>query len=354
MEEERRSRDIVELLRENFAQVDHWYGGEEVFFYRDVGDTIPLAPKDFWESEEWQEFPKDINSSPVFDRIFFVDGKMRIHARILFRTAVLLLGEVAASWVAWEKGKGLFFGFSPDSPPRHNRVLGAGEELALGTAVERPEIDLGMGLVFRLSETRRLPQALPDLDVARQAVLNVMQHLEQEVVRSLLPQGFPVVKDGTIHFIDPPSFIPNVGPCGMVKRVEELRLPPEWLEELLHLPRGRRTPFVAGFLRENRDDVLRIFSYLRLLEDPAFPWKGLVRLEVAVPKEQFPFFREEISEFFDGLSRVLPNLTGDYPWKRLPENLFPIIALEERLSQHFAPSSLVQELVRQALWRGKR
>ncbi len=353
MEEERRPRDIGELLREGFAQVDHWYGGEEGFSHPDVGDDVPLAPEEFWESRDWQEFPDPTALSPDFDRIFFVDGKMRIHARILFRTAVLLLAEVAASWVEWRRNEGLSFGFSPASSPDLERVLGAEEDFAVNVVVERPEIDLGMGMVFRLERTKRRAQALPDSEVARQAILNVMQRLEERVVRRLLPQNAPVVKDGTIHFIDPPSFIPGVGPCGLVKRVEELRLPREWLEKLLRLPQGRRTPFVAGFLRKDQTEVFRIFSYLRLLEDSAFPWKGLVRLEVVVPAEDFPLFREDIRRFFDGLSQVLPALTGDYPWKRLPENLFPVIALEERLSQHFAPSGLVQELIRQVLWRGR-
>lgn len=354
MEEKREPRDITELLRNNFAQVDHWHGGEDVFLHREVGDAFPLAPEEFWESKVWREFPDGTTSFPTFEQVFFVDGKVRIHARILFRTAVLLLAEVAASWVLWEKGKGLSFGFSPSSLPRYRRVLGAGKDLALGATVERPELNLGMDMTFSLAETSRRAQVLPDTEVARQAILNVMQCLEQEVVRDLLVNRAPVVKDGTIHFIDPPSFIPGVGPCGLVKRVEELRCPREWLEKLWQLPQGRRTPFVAGFLREDRTDILRIFSYLRLLQDPDFPWKGLVRLEVVVPAVEFSTLRGEITRFFDGLAQVLPGLTGDYPWKRLPENLFPIIALEERLSQHFAPSHLVQELLRQALWKGKR
>ncbi|MEN3184176.1 MAG: hypothetical protein ABDK93_04190 [Atribacterota bacterium] len=353
MEEKREPRDVTALLRENFAQVDHWHGDEDAFLHQEVSDTFPLAPQEFWESETWREFPDGTALPPAFERVFFVDGKMRIHARILFRTAVLVLAEVAASWVLWERGRGLSFGFSPSSLPRHKRVLGAGEELALGVAVERQEMDLGMGMTFHLVETRRHARHFSDTEVARQAVLNVMQRLEQEVVRDLLSESVPVVKDGTIHFIDPPCFIPGVGPCGLVKRIAELRFPRDWLEKLLQLPQGRRTPFVAGFLGEDRTDVLRIFSYLRLLEDPAFPWKGLVRLEVVVPAVEFSALRLEISRFFDGLAQVLPGLTGDYPWKRLPENLFPIIALEERLSQHFAPSHLVQELLRQALWRGR-
>lgn len=354
MEEKRKPRDIGEFLRENFAQVDHWYTGEEVFHSYEIGDDAPLAPREFWESEDWREFPENTSLAPDFTRIFFVDGKVRIHARVLFRTAVLLFAEVAASWVAWERGRGLSFGFSPATPPDLRRVLGAGEELALEMNVEHPEIDLGMGMVFHLEETKRLARFTPDTEVAWQAVLNVMQRLEQAVVKRLLSQNAPVIKDGTIHFIDPPSFTPLVGPCGLVKRVEELRLPREWLENLLHLGKGKRTPFVAGFLGKDRTDILRIFSYLRLVEDSAFPWKGLVRLEVVVPTEIFPQLREEVSRFFDGLCRVLPDLTGDYPWKRLPENLFPVIALEERLNQHFAPSGLVQELVRRVLWRGKR
>ncbi len=347
--EERKHRDIGALLRGGFAQVDHWYMEDEAFFHREVGEDIPLAPRDLWESEEWREFPEDL-SFPGFDRVCFVDGKARIHVRILYRTSVLLLAEVAASWVQWERGKGLSFGFSPSSPPSFARVLGAGEELALRAVVEHPEIDLGMGMVFRLEETRRGARIFADTEVARQAILNVMQRLEREEVRRLLDRRIPVVKDGTIHLIDPPTFIPGVGPCGLVKGVEELRLPREWLESLLRLPRGRRTPAVVGFLRQDRTDVLRVFSYVRLVEDPAFPWKGLVRLEVVVPGEQFPVLRSDITRLFDGLAQVLPELTGDYPWRRLPENLFPIIALEERLRQHFAPSGFVQELVQRVLW----
>lgn len=350
MEEERKYRDIADFLSSNLAQVDHWFQGDDSFAHHEVAEEGPLAPKDFWESEEWQEFPVNICDVPFFERVFFVDGRMRIHARVLFRTAILLLAEVVAGWVLWERGRGLSFGFSPSSPPSLDRILGAGEELALRVRVECPEIDLGMGLVFRLEETTRGGWMLPGVEVARQAVLNAMQRLERGEVERLTERRIPVVKDGTIHFVEPPRFFPGIGPCGMVKGMEELRLPREWLDALLALPRGKRTPFVASFLRKERTDTLRIFSYVRLVEqNPSFPWKGLVRLEVVVPAERFEDFRKEIAALFDGLARVLPELTGDYPWKRLPENIFPIIALEERLAQHFAPSQLVRELAQQRL-----
>lgn len=353
MAEEYKPRDIGELLAADFAQVDHWAGEDELFFHHDVAEDVPLAPWDFWESATWQVFPSDGASFPSFERVFFVDGRARVHARILFRTSVLLLAEVAASWVLWERGKGLTFGFSPEVPPSLDRVLGASEDIALRARVERPEIDLGMGMVFRLRESKRHAQGGSGGDVAYQAVLNAMQELENGEVRKLCEKGYPVIKDGTIHFIDPPQFSPGVGPCGLVKGVEALRLPREWLEHLWQLPPGKRTPFVSGFLRKDRPDTLRVFSYLRLVADTTSPWKGLVRLEVVLPEEGFLEHRGEVTRLFDGLSQVLPELTGDYPWRRLPENLFPIIALEERLRQHFAPSGLVRELARQVLWQRK-
>ncbi len=355
MEEERKHRSLADFLRENAAQVDHWFVGEEGFMHHEIREEESLAPQEFWERREWGEFPENPESVPDFPRVFFVDGRMRVHVRLLVRTAVLLLAEVAAGYVVWERGRGLSFGFSPSSPPSLERVMGAEESLALRVRVEQPEIDLGMGLVFHIEESQRYPRSLPGVEVARQAIFNAMQRLEREEVGRLLGWGAPVVKDGTIHFVEPREFHPGIGPCGLVKGVEELRLPQDWLDHLFHLGRGRRTPFVSSFLGREEADALRVFSYVRLVEqNPLFPWKGLVRLEAIVPKGRFSEFRGEISRLFDGLARVLPLLSGDYPWQRLPENIFPIIALEERLAQHFASSRFVRELTQRLLFWGRR
>ncbi|MGQ9623517.1 MAG: hypothetical protein ACUVTO_08840 [Candidatus Caldatribacteriaceae bacterium] len=355
MEEERKHRNLADFLRKNAAQVDHWFVGEESFVHHEIRGEESLAPAEFWERGEWGEFPENPEGAPDFPRVFFVDGRMRVHVRLLVRTAVLLLAEVAAGYAVWERGRGLSFGFSPSSPPSLERVVGAKESSALRTQVEQPEIDLGMGLVFRIEESQRYSRSLPGVEVAHQAVFNAMQRLERQEVARLLNQGAPVVKDGTIHFVEPRKFHPGIGPCGLVKGVEELRLPQGWLDHLFRLERGKRTPFVSSFLEREEADTLRVFSYVRLVEQsPLFPWKGLVRLEAIVPKERFSEFRGEISRLFDGLARVLPLLSGDYPWRRLPENIFPIIALEERLAQHFASSSLVRELTQRLLFWGRR
>ncbi|HSV32342.1 MAG TPA: hypothetical protein VLH40_10055, partial [Atribacteraceae bacterium] len=152
---------------------------------------------------------------------------------------------------------------------------------------------------------------------------------------------------------------------GLVKRIRYLRLgnvpdnaPPVerelscWAgESVFTLARGERTPFFCTELPGDPAQ-LRVFSYTRLVHpDPYAPWKGLVRLEVLAKAGEVVRLREAIGAFFDSLCNCLPNLSGDYVWKRLPENLFPMIALEEHLSLYFLPPVYMRTLFNRLIRR---
>ncbi len=350
MEEKRGScLTLADFLREKMAQIDHWFYEEDSFprFFREEDDSF-LATSELWEIGE-ESFSSWSGKRPSLgvEEIYFVDGRMRTHARIIVLMKTVLLGEVAAGFARWQENEGLSLGFSPQDPPELERILGAPEGLFSGEMISR-ELPLGPGFVFHVWESARTSRYPEELEAAQQAIFSAMQVLESKVVRELLPRSSCIVKDGTLHQGDP-EFQPGVGPCGLVKRVEDLRLPSSYLESLFKLGRGERTPFFSAYLKKD-SSTLRVFCYTRLVErDDNYPWKGLVRLETILDEESLVEERENLSLFFDGVVSVLPLLTADFPAKRLPENIFPIIALEEHLGQYFASSLLVRELIRKTL-----
>lgn len=355
MEEKRGSYlTLTDFLREKMAQIDHWFYEEDSFprFFREENDGS-LAASELWEIEEG-DFPSwsGKRPSPGLEEIYLVDGRMRIHARIIVLMKTALLGEVAAGFAWWQKDRGLSLGFSPQNPPKLERVLGAPEGLFSGEMVSR-ELSLGPGFVFHVWESARASRYPQELEAAQQAIFSAMQVLESKVVKDLLSRSSCIIKDGTLHEGDP-EFQAGVGPCGLVKRVEDLHLPHSYLESLFKLERGERTPFFSAYLKKD-SPTLRVFCYTRLVErDDNYPWKGLVRLETLLNKERWTEEKDNLSLFFDGVVSLLPFLTADFPAKRLPENIFPVIALEEHLGQYFSSPPFVQGLIRKTLGRKEK
>jgi len=349
LEEERRIFvDFVEFLRHSHAQMDHWFQEEGSFahsFTPEAEDTS-LAP---WrEVEDWQGW-QSVPRSGV-EKAFFVDGRMRVHARILVEEKVLFLGELLAGYAIWEKSRGVSMGFSPQRWPLLRRVLGVPAELLQGKNLREQHLDLGEGFIFWLEESARGSRDAQGGEAAHQALFNVLSRLEREMTLELLREGFPVIKDGILHPWDSSfAFRPGVGPVGLVKRIERLPLSEKEKSVLFALNRGARTPFLSFELNE---EFLKVFSYLKLTDrDEHAPWKGLVRLEVICAQELFPKMGAEIGLFFDSLAGFLPALTADFPWRRLPENIFPMIALEDALGRFFASSSWIQYLYERRIRR---
>jgi len=349
LEEELRAfTDFVEFLRHYRAQMDHWFHDEGSFAHsflpeEEASPLIELKEVENWKG--WRSAPRG-----TVEKAFFVDGRMRIHARILFEEHALLLGELVAGYVAWEKNRGVSLGFSPKEWPPMRRILGVPQGLFGTKNIAKRVLDLGGGFVFHLEESARASREPQGIEASRQALFNALSRLEQEVTLGLLERGVPVIKDGIFHPGDTAFlFRPGVGPVGLVKRIERLPLTPEEKEFLFGLSRGERTPFLSLALEEG---VLKVFSYLRLTDkDERAPWKGLVRLEVLLQRECFPGMREEVGLLFDHMAGFLPDLTDDFPWRRLPENIFPIIALEDALGQFFAAPSWIQYLCAKSLRR---
>ena len=357
-EESGRSLNLIAYLREHRAQLDHWYYDEVSFSHRDIspGDALLSAFREVETSrdcESWEKRrPKRLPS-----KVLFVDGRMRVYGRILLGGEVLLLGEIAAGHAIWGRKSGLSMGFSPHNPPEKQRVLGVSEQLVLTWQQNEnhPRIELGNGIDFILEGSGRLPRSTNSFDASQQALFNAMQKLEKKVVGRLLSQGVPVIQDGTVHANDP-IFSPGVGPLGLVKRIENFRLPIEGAlpsddtvqlsqtirQMLFELDKGERTPFLGAFF-EDGSSLQRVFTYTRLVDrNDRYPLKGLVRCEVVVRQENAARFKDDLTLFFDQMVSLLPELTGDYPWRRLPENIFPIIALEDHLGQFFLSPDLVR------------
>lgn len=346
-EEPRVFADFVEFFRHVHAQIDHWSEGEDSFVHVSLfeNDLQPVA--EFEEIADWEGWRS--TSYCDTEKAFFVDGRMRIHARILVGEHVLLLGELLAGYAIWEKNRGMSMGFSPQNPPSMERILGAPEGIFQGKEIQNRVLNLGGNFVFTIEESTRISRSPQNIETSQQALFNVLSRLEHQVTQQLLRRGVPVIKDGVLHPHEGFVFQPGVGPVGLVKRIEQLPLSAEKREALFRLDRGQRTPFLSCPLGE---DLLKVFSYLRLTErDDRFPWKGLVRLEILLQNEAFPAMKGELGRFFDRLAGFLPTLTADFPWRRLPENIFPIIALEDALGQFFASSSWIQYLWAKRLWR---
>ncbi|MEI6158062.1 MAG: hypothetical protein WCP87_06835, partial [Atribacterota bacterium] len=347
---------LTDFFQENMAQLDHWDYDDSSFTHTDMTPGSALL-SDFREVNSVRELSswKKRGEQGPMEKMYFVDGKMRVYGRILLGMDVLLLAEITAGHVLWEKGRGLSMGFSPHHPPLRERVLGASERAALSlqTSVQDPALCIGQGWSFTLATSGRTPPIPGAVEASQQALFTAMQKLEKKVVSQLITKNTPVIQDGTVHGSDP-TFRPGVGPCGLVKRIENLRLSGDetsLAEETVALSRslyallfeleaGERTPFLSASF-EAGSHLARVFTYTRLIrKDPYHPLKGLIRLEIVVPEET-DSLREEITLFFDRMVALLPTLTADYPWRRLPENIFPIIALEDFLGQFFLPPDLV-------------
>ncbi|MEN3186485.1 MAG: hypothetical protein ABDK92_07625 [Atribacterota bacterium] len=348
MEEEPRGLvDVLEFFRHAHFQIDHWSGGEDLFAHVSLLESHWQPVAEFGEVEDWKERQSVLCDD--IEKAFFVDGRMRIYARILFGEHVLLLGELLAGYAIWDKRRGVSMGFSPQKPPSMERVLGVPEGIFQKKEIRGGVLKLAEGFVFKIEESARISRSPQDVEASQQALFNVLSRLEEQVTQELFHQGIPVIKDGVLHPNERLIFQPGIGPVGLVKRIEQLPLSAERREALFHLDRGQRTPFLSFLLEEN---FLKVFSYLRLTEkDERFPWKGLVRLEVLLQKEAWPAMKQELTCFFDRLAGLLPRLTADFPWRRLPENIFPIIALEDVLGQFFASPSWIQYLWVKSVWR---
>jgi len=345
-----------ELFSENVVQLDHWFYEEGSFHHEEmVSEPELLTPSGLWEVDEtqWRNWESEI-SACIPERMYFVDGRMRIYARLFLKNYVLLLAEVAAGYVEWSKEGGVKPGFSPQNPPRLRRVVGTPEELFLDMGEAETSFAVDDNLFFFVKTSSRKSRNAPYQETAQQAVFNAMQELEKQVVNSLLSKNAPIIMDGTIHF-DTHLFESGKGPCGLVKRIQRLQIPPseDFMNLLFRIDRGRRTPFLSAHLGD-KSDTVRVFCFTRLIDaNPLYPLKGLVRLEVVLREKELESKKEELGQFFNSIASVLPSLTRDFPYRRLPENIFPMIALENYLGQYFSAPQWIQSLCHKFIWRVK-
>jgi len=345
-----------ELFSKNMVQLDHWFYEEGAFHHEEmISEPELLTSPDLWETDEanlknWKTETK----TSIPEKVYFVDGRMRIYARLFLKKYVLLFAEVAAGYVEWSKEGGVKPGFSPQSPPHLRRVIGAPEELFLDLGETEASLAVDDELFFLVKTSSRKSRNTPYQETAQQAVFNAMQELEKQVVNSLLSENAPIIMDGTVHF-DTHLFETGKGPCGLVKRIQRLQIPPSenFMDLLFNIDCGERTPFLSAYLSD-KSDTVRVFCFTRLVDRNSFyPLKGLVRLEVALQEKHLERKKEELGQFFSSIASLLPSLTRDFPYRRLPENIFPMIALENYLGQYFSTPQWIQSLCHKFIWRVK-
>ena len=237
MEEKRGScLTLADFLREKMAQIDHWFY-EEDSFLAFSGRKMAVFSYFGTVGNRRGKFSSWSGKRPSWgvEEIYFVDGRMRTHARIIVLMKTVLLGEVAAGFARWQENEGLSLGFSPQDPPELERILGAPEGLFSGEMISR-ELPLGPGFVFHVWESARTSRYPEELEAAQQAIFSAMQVLESKVVRELLPRSSCIVKDGTLHQETQNSSRGRTLRIG--KESGRFTLPSSYLESLFKLGRG--------------------------------------------------------------------------------------------------------------------
>jgi hypothetical protein len=289
-----------------------WHWGESVRIERveSVQNEIEEHRRDQSFSEKSNFLEEDSRETgTVLERMIFVDGKRRSFVWIEtdegFRG---VFAELCVGAVVWEKDRGTFPLFSPQSPPVVEKVLGFSQNFPEEGYVEVE------GSIFKIVKGGR--EAMESVD-------SHLRELEIQEVRKHLQSGTLVVKDGPA--VPELPFREGAGPVGLVKNVNTTDLRREDFRKLRSLRRGERSQmFVAGI-----GTMKKIGVYVKLVDGEGT--KGLIRLEAYVEDDaQIPFLKKT----FDDLAATLPRLTADLPIPRLPENILPIQFLEESLSRY--------------------
>ncbi|MCD6550771.1 nuclease [Thermotoga sp.] len=253
----------------------------------------------------------DRKDGRILDRVVFVDGKRRSFVWIEtdegFRG---VFAELCVGAVVWEKDRGTFPLFSPQSPPVVEKVLGFSQNFPEEGYVEVE------GNIFKIVKNGK--EAMDSIDT-------YLRTLEIQEVRKYLEGDALVIKDGPA--VPELPFGEGVGPVGLVKNIGTTDLRRDDFRRLRFLRKGERSQmFVAGI---QEGTLKKIGTYVKLVDGEGT--KGLIRLEAYIEDDaQIPLLKKT----FDDLAITLPHLTADLPIPRLPENILPIQFLEESLSRY--------------------
>jgi hypothetical protein len=278
-------------------------------------DTDVELPAARWTSIE----PPSVGRSPVL----FVDGVRRVDARLQYVAEGRVIHGVLASYavgVALAGGDNAQLG---EYRVERAAVMGTGELLA-------DWLEVAPGLAYAPAST-----ADSDPDAPLRRVQHLMRLHEASLARDLAAGGTLTVLDGRLSLTTGDSR-PLVG---LIKRVHELYLPATFLDHLVRLPRGHRTPAFCIYA-----GAMTFYSWFLRLAEPgpgASPLHGLARLEVAGDAGLDAALRLA-SATTALLPRFVPHRSRD---PRAPQNLLPVGALERHLQHKLGDARLVRRLI---------
>ncbi len=314
-----------------------------------------ITDKDINETEisldSWNKWKESYKPRTLFkpESVVFIDGRMRVHSRfILHDRNPAIIGETIAGGIILKGGK-LFLDFSSNKPPKIMRVLTLpvqererAKSMGLNEPIQIPIISTNRSIELHIvsSDTKA-----SESERAYSALLETMRLLEREVVNHYFSESNHfIIKDGTLR---PPDreFIKGRGPIGLIKRIHQEEIPPDFFERFIYmLERGERTPFFCYRISE-KHTTIRVISYMRIAEKfpSEHPIRGIVKVELLSDENSIDNReKEEIAEALDFVSSLLPKLTKILPIPRSPENIFPIMSLEDALSNFFLSSDVVK------------
>jgi len=257
-------------------------------------------------------------------RLAFVDGTMRVEARLTQTNDQGTVTGLAGSW-----GAGAVL-VDADRPLRFDRVtIGRAAIFTNGERVELPPQPGGW-------RWEAVSIADPELEAARDDLRLRMRHTEAEIAESLASDGWLTVIDGPLHNIRRARTLPIIG---YVKTHHRPMLATERWNQVPSLPAGKRSGlFAMG------DGMYACYLRVGLPGPWAGPWAGIVRLEVPAGVGLVLAV-----ETVDAASGWLPAFaSAPHRDERAPVNMTPVAGLERHLHHLQGDRRLAVRAVRAA------
>ena len=258
-------------------------------------------------------------------RLAFVDGTMRVEARLTRTDDQGTVTGLAGSW-----GAGAVL-VDADQPLRFDRVtVGRTAIFTVGQRVELPPQRGGWSW-----EADSITGT--ELDAARDRLRRRMRDTEADIAEKLSAQEWLTVIDGPLHNIRRTRTLPVIG---YVKTHHRPMLAPYAWNRVPELPAGERTGLFAM-----RDDLYGCYLRVGLPGPWAGPWAGIVRLEV--PAGVGLALAVETA---DAAAGWLPAFaSAPHRDQRAPVNMVPVAGLERHLHHLQGDRRLALRAVRAAV-----
>ena len=245
--------------------------------------------------------------------IYFVDGKIK---HLLYSNTPLqprvLISQVVVGAVSWKDGEGLEI---IEDSVKNEFVM------VVPSFMEFEEDAI---YIDGLGKLKALKTDNPDLISSS---IKYMATLEMELSRELALKGKGiVVKDGSFTPIfiakESPTFIENKGPIGLVKII--YNFPTDVSEKLFSMKIGDLSPlYIKSYSDEN--DI--VSAFLKIGKN------SILRMDAIIQSKNKDIIKKA-GKVFCSLASVIPQLTIDINYMRLPEDIPPIQSLEYYLGSY--------------------